>query len=117
MLSNVKISQTTNEIILTVSVIADINEILQEIRVKLPKLSDFYQTSTIPIRITGRLFTETEMEKIKRLINSEIKVEIKFDDTSDLLGLHAIKKTFEIGTEISETKFVQGSLRCGRREE
>lgn len=117
MLSNVKISQTTNEIILTVSVISDINEILQEIRVKLPKLSDFYQTSTIPIRITGRLFTETEMEKIKRLINSEIKVEIKFDDTSDLLGLHAIKKTFEIGTEISETKFVQGSLRCGRREE
>lgn len=117
MLSNVKISQTTNEIILTVSVIADINEILQEIRVKLPKLSDFYQTSTIPIRITGRLFTETEMEKITRLINSEIKVEIKFDDTSDLLGLHAIKKTFEIGTEISETKFVQGSLRCGRREE
>lgn len=117
MLSNVKISQTTNEIILTVSVIADINEILQEIRVKLPRLSDFYQTSTIPIRITGRLFTETEMEKIIRLINSEIKVPIKFDDTSDLLGLHAIKKTFEIGTEISETKFVQGSLRCGRREE
>lgn len=117
MLSNVKISQTTNEIILTVSVIADINEILQEIRVKLPRLSDFYQTSTIPIRITGRLFTETEMERIIRLINSEIKVPIKFDDTSDLLGLHAIKKTFEIGTEISETKFVQGSLRCGRREE
>ncbi len=117
MLSNVKISQTTNEIILTVSVIADINEILQEIQVKLPRLSDFYQTSTIPIRITGRLFTETEMEKIIRLINSEIKVPIKFDDTSDLLGLHAIKKTFEVGTEISETKFVQGSLRCGRREE
>ncbi len=117
MLSNVKISQTTNEIILTVSVIADINEILQEIRLKLPKLSDFYQTATIPIRITGRLFTDTEMEKIKRLINSEIKVEIKFDDESDLLGLHAIKRTFEIGTEISETKFIQGSLRCGRREE
>ena len=57
------------------------------------------------------------MEKIIRLINSEIKVPIKFDDTSDLLGLHAIKKTFEVGTEISETKFVQGSLRCGRREE
>ena len=32
-------------------------------------------------------------------------------------GLHAIKKTFESETDISETKFIQGSLRCGRREE
>ena len=34
-----------------------------------------------------------------------------------LFRLHAIKKTFESGTDISETKFIQGSLRCGRREE
>ena len=31
--------------------------------------------------------------------------------------MHAIKKTFEVDTDISETKFIQGSLRCGRREE
>ena len=48
MLNNIKISQTTNEIILNVNVIADINEILEELRAKLPKLRDFYQTSTIP---------------------------------------------------------------------
>lgn len=117
MLNNIKISQTTEEIILTVNVIADIKDILEELRIKLPRLSDFYQTSTIPIRITGRLFTDLEMEKVKRLINSEINVEIRFDDTSKLLGLHAIKKTFEAETHISETKFIQGSLRCGRREE
>ena len=117
MLNNIKISQTTDEIILTVNVIADIKEILEELKIKLPKLRDFYQTSTIPIRITGRLFTDLEMEKVKTLINEEIKVEIKFDDTSKLLGLHAIKRTFEAETDISETKFIQGSLRCGRREE
>ena len=117
MLNNIKISQTTNEIILNVNVIADINEIMEELQTKLPKLRDFYQTSTIPMRVTGRLFTESEIRKVKTAINAEIPVEIKFDDISDLLGLHAIKRTFEVDTDISETKFIQNSLRSGHREE
>lgn len=117
MLNNIKISQTTNEIILNVNVIADISEILEELQTKLPKLRDFYQTSTIPMRVTGRLFTESEIKKVKAAINAEIPVEIKFDDISDLLGLHAIKRTFEADTDISETKFIQNSLRSGHREE
>ena len=117
MLNNIKISQTTNEIIINVNVIADISEILEELQMKLPKLRDFYQTSTIPMRVTGRLFTESEIRKVRTMINAEIPVEIKFDDISDLLGLHAIKRTFEVDTDISETKFIQNSLRSGHREE
>lgn len=117
MLNNIKISQTTNEIILNVNVIADIKEILEELNERLPKLKNFYQTSKIPIRVTGRLFTDSEIEKVKRKINDEIDVKVKFDDASDLLGLHAIKKTFETETDISETKFVQYSLRSGQKEE
>ena len=118
MLNNsIKISQTTNEIILNINVIAEIDEIISELEEKLPKLKDFYQTSTIPMRITGRLFTDSEIEKVKSLINSQIKVDIKFDDVSDLLGLHAIKKTFEVDTDISETKFIHNSLRSGQRQE
>lgn len=118
MLNNaIKISQTTNEIVLNVNVIADIHEIINELEDKLPKLKDFYQSSTMPMRVTGRLFTELEMEKVKKLIHSQIQVDIKFDDVSDLLGLHAIKKTFEVDTDISETKFVQNSLRSGQRQE
>ncbi len=117
MLNNIKISQTTNEIILNVNVIAEINEIMEELQSKLPKLRDFYQTSTIPMRVTGRLFTESEIKKVRSAINAEIPVEIKFDDISDLLGLHAIKRTFEVETDISETKFIQNSLRSGHKEE
>lgn len=117
MFNNIKINQTTNEIIINVSVIAEIDEILEEIELKLPKLRDFYQTSTIPIRITGRLFSEAEIEKVKALINRELNVEIKFDGISDLLGLHAIKKTFAENTEITETKIITNSLRSGQREE
>ena len=68
MLNNIKISQTTNEIILNVNVIAEINEILEELQSKLPRLRDFYQTSTIPMRVTGRLFTESEIKKVKAAI-------------------------------------------------
>lgn len=115
--NNIKISQTTEEIVLNINVIADIQEVLEELETKIPKLRDFYKSSKIPIRITGRLFTETEAEIIKKAINTQINVEIKFDDVSDLLGLHAIKRTFETNTEISETKFIPNSIRSGQKEE
>ncbi len=117
MLNNIKISQTTEEIILNVNVIAEIQEVLEELQTKIPKLRDFYQSSKIPIRVTGKLFSETEIEMIKKIINDEIDVEVKFDDVSDLLGLHAIKKTFETKTEISETKYIQNCIRSGQKEE
>ena len=117
MLNNIKISQTTNEIIMNVSVIAQIDEIIEEIKFKLPKLKEFYRTSNIPMRFTGRLFSGEEIDKIKELLAGEINVGISFDSISDLLGLHAIKKTFEADTAISETKFVLNSLRSGQREE
>lgn len=117
MQNNIKISQTTKEIILNVNVIADLQEILDELQTKLPKLRDFYQSSKIPMRVTGRLFTDMEIDVVRAAINNEIDVEVKFDDVSDLLGLHAIKKTFETQTDISETKFVQNSIRSGQREE
>ena len=85
MFNNIKISQTTEEIILTISIIADIDEILEELDIKLIKLKDFYQNSTIPMRITGKLFTDSEIEKIKEKINAEIPVEIKFDSVSESL--------------------------------
>ena len=117
MLNNIKISQTTEEIVLNVNVIAEIQEIIEELQNKIPKLRDFYKSSKIPIRVTGKLFTETEIEMIKKIINDEIDVEVKFDDVSDLLGLHAIKKTFETKTEISETKYIPNCIRSGQKEE
>ena len=117
MLNNIKISQTTEEIILNVNVLAGIRDVLIELQMKMPKLKVFYQSSTIPIKVTGRLFSEVEAAMIKKIITSEIDVEVKFDDISELLGLHAIKKTFESQTEISETKYIQNGIRSGQKEE
>ena len=117
MLNNIKISQRAEEIVLNVNIIAEMHEIIEELESKIPKLKDFYQSSRIPIRVTGKLFSENEIETIKRIIQDEIEVEVKFDDVSDLLGLHAIKKTFQTNTEVSETKYIQNSVRSGQREE
>ena len=117
MLNNIKISQRADEIVLNVNIIAELNEIIEELEVKLPKLKEFYKASTLPMRITGKLFSETEIETLKNLIQEEINVTVKFDDVSDLLGLHAIKKTFQVNTEISETKYIVNSIRSGQIEE
>lgn len=117
MLNNIKITQNTNEIILTMNVVADVDILCDELEEKVTKLKEFYQTAKIPIRITGKLFTESECERIRKIINDEIEVEIHFDQPSDLLGLHAIKKTFQTETEVSETKYIKGSVRSGQVEE
>ena len=117
MLNNIKISQTTEEIVLNVNVVAEIDDISEELKEKIIKLKEFYQSAKTPIRITGRLFTEGEMEKLKKIINNEIDVEVKFDSPSDLLGLHAIKKTFKTEMDVSETKYIGYSLRSGQVEE
>ena len=117
MLNNIKISQTTEEIVLTVNIIADIEEVAEELTEKITKLKEFYQSAKTPIRITGRLFTEGEMERLKKIITSEIEVDVNFDEPSDLLGLHAIKKTFKTEMDVTETKYIQYSLRSGQSEE
>lgn len=119
MLNNIKVGHTTDEIILNINVTSEIQEIVEELEAKLPKINVFYEKNNrLPIRISGRLLTESEVEITKKLITDHIKdAEIRFDDISDMLGLHSIKKTFETSLEISETKVVEYSLRSGQREE
>ena len=117
MLNNIKINQNLEEITLNVNVVADVPDVIKELEEKMPKLKEFYKNEKMPIRITGKLFTEGEIENIKKIINRDLDVKVIFDDPSELLGLHAIKKTYESEIEISETRYIQYSLRSGQREE
>lgn len=116
-MNQIKISQSTDEIILNINVTAEIGEIIEELSSKLPRLKEFYQADKTPIRITGKLFSEDERKEIADLIRREIDVKIRYDRASDLLGLHAIKRTYEGELEKLETKFIRGSLRSGQKEE
>lgn len=117
MLNNIQIKQTTKEVILDINVQANNFQVVQELQEKIPKLKELYKDSKIPIRITGKLFTESEKKILEKMIATEILVDIKFDEPDELLGLHAIKKTFESKTEISETKYIYNSIRSGNKEE
>lgn len=117
MLSNIKIIQSTEEMTLNINVAANYQDVIEELKRKVPKLKKFYRDEKIPIRVAGRIFTESQKEFVKSIIREHLDVEVKFESTSEALGLHAIKKTFEAELETSETKYIKTSLRSGQREE
>ena len=66
--------------------------------------------------VTGKILKNREMDEVKEIINEEIDVKVSFDSPKTL-GLYGIKKAFEKEIENSETKFIKGNLRSGRKIE
>ena len=69
-----------------------------------------------PIKVTGKVLKNKEMEAIEAIIKEKIDVEIQFE-TPTSLGLHGIKKGFFQEIKASETTFYKGSLRSGQKIE
>ena len=59
---------------------------------KLRDLKKMYQDEKTPIRVTGKVLTNKELEEIKKVIKKEIDVEVTFD-TPTTLGLHSITRS------------------------
>ena len=91
-------------------------EILKDLKKKLPELKKLYKDDTTPILITGKIIKNDEMDEIKEVIQGTLQVEIEFDSPR-ILGLHGIKKTFNKDIATSETQFHRGSLRSGQKIE
>lgn len=104
------------EITLKINGQAEINEIEECLKEKIPELKKLYQNEKTPIFVTGKVLKNAEMEKIKEIIKKDIEVEIEFD-SPNVLGLYGIRKAFEEEIKSSETKFHRGSLRSGMKIE
>lgn len=91
-------------------------KILLELNKKLKELKKMYQEEKTPIRVTGKVLTNKELEEVKKLIKKEIDVEVSFD-TPTTLGLHSITRSYKRDVGKSETTFHRGSLRSGQRIE
>ena len=91
-------------------------KILSELNKKLKELKKMYQDEKTPIRVTGKVLTNKELEEVKKVIKKEIDVEINFD-TPTSLGLHSITRSYKRDVGKSETTFHRGSLRSGQRLE
>ncbi len=117
MRSCLRISSTKDEIKIMINVATDFNDVIDEFREKLPRIKKYYAKDIKPIRIVGKALKEHEQATIRAILKDDIDSPVLFGETSELLGLHAIKRTFESSVETSETKFIRGNLRSGQREE
>lgn len=112
----VSINLKKDEILIKLSEEAEQKQIISELKKKLPELKKLYKDEKTPIRVTGKILKNKEIDEIQELIKSKIDVEIDFD-TPKSLGLSSIKRTFAKEISVSETKFHRGSLRSGQRLE
>ena len=117
MRSCIRISSTKDEIRIMVNAATEFDEVLEEFRSKLPRIKKYYEKNKLPIHIVGKALKENEQTAVRTVLKPEIDTKITFGEASEVLGLHAIKRTFESSVETSETKFIRGNLRSGQREE
>lgn len=112
----VSINLRTDEILVKIDDNASQEEIVSELSDKLIELKKLYQDEKTPIRVTGKILKNIEMDEIKEIIKKEIDVEIRFD-TPSTLGLHSITRSYKKDVGTSETTFHKGSLRSGQKIE
>ena len=112
----INITLKKNELVIKIQEDATYENILDSFRRKLPELKKLYKDDTTPIRVTGKVLKNKEIDELLELIKESIDVEIEFD-TPKSLGLSSIKRTFDQEIAVSETKFHKGSLRSGQRLE
>ena len=115
-MSCVSINLKKDEILIKIDDKAENEDIIEELKIKLIELKKLYQEEKTPIRVTGKILKNAEMDQIKELIKSEIDVKIKFD-TPTTLGLHSITRSYKKDVGTSETIFHRGSLRSGQKME
>lgn len=112
----ININLKKNEIIIKIQENSTYEDILESFRKKLPELKKLYKDDKTPIRVTGKLLKNKEIDELQQLINESIDVQIEFDSPKSL-GLASIKRTFDQEIAMSETKFHRGSLRSGQKME
>ena len=115
-MSCVSINLRKDEILIKINDNASQEEIVKELLLKIAELKKLYQDEKTPIRVTGKVLKNSELEEIKDIIKNEIDVEIRFD-TPTTLGLHSITRSYKKDIGTSETTFHKGSLRSGQRIE
>lgn len=112
----ISINLKKDEVLIKIDDNASQGEIVSELNKKLRELKKMYKEEKTPIRVTGKILANKEIEEIKKIIKSKIDVKVKFDSPTTL-GLHSITRSYKKDVGTSETTFHKGSLRSGQRLE
>ena len=65
-----------DETILKIAQEAEQKEIIQILRKKLPELKKMYKTEKTPIKVTGKVLKNKEIDEIQKIIRTEIEKQI-----------------------------------------
>lgn len=112
----ISINLKKNELVMKINDDASYDNIIESLKKKLPELKKLYKDDKTPIRVSGKILKNKEIDELQDIIKQEIDVDIEFD-TPKSFGLASIKKTFDQEIAVSETKFHRGSLRSGQKME
>lgn len=115
-MNSVSINLKTDEVLIKIEDNATQEKIIPELIRKMRELKKMYQEEKTPIRVTGKILTNKEIEEIKGIIKGQIDVEVKFDSPTTL-GLHSITRSYKKDVGTSETTYHKGSLRSGQKIE
>lgn len=111
------VSMKKDEIVLKISEEATQIQIIEALEKKMPVLRKLYKEAKNPVRITGKVLKDKEMEELKQVIKDNVDdIDIKWDNINEL-GLAGIKKAYEQNVENSETYFFKGCIRSGQKIE
>lgn len=88
-------------------------EIIGELKIKLAELTKLYQEEKTPIRVTGKILSEQELQDVRNIVKEYLDVQINFN-TPTSLGLHSIVRSYKEKIENSDTIFQRGSVRSGQ---
>ena len=112
----ISVNLKKNELVMKINEDASYDNIVESMKNKLPELKKLYKDDKTPIRVSGKILKNKEIDELQDMIKQEIDVDIEFD-TPKSFGLASIKKTFDQEIAVSETKFHKGSLRSGQKME
>lgn len=90
----ISINLRKDEIVIKLNESAAQEQIVEGLKKKLTELKKLYKDEKTPIRVTGKILKNKEIDEIQELIKSKIDVEIEFDSPKGL-GLSNIKKTLK----------------------
>ena len=75
----VSINLRKDEILIKLDENAEQEQIISALKKKLPELKKLYKDEKTPIRVTGKVLKNKEIDQIQELIKEKIDVEIEFD--------------------------------------
>ena len=87
----ININLKKNEIVIKIKEEASYENIIDSLKKKLPELKKLYKDDKTPIRVSGKILKNREIDELQDMIKKVIDVEIDFD-TPKALGLQALKK-------------------------